>query len=48
MGIIAYFCYNYLTSRIDNVVYEIENATIEFMDVLNEPEKPQASEKTEE
>ena len=48
VGILAYFGYNYLTSRIDNVVYEIENATIEFMDVLNEPEKPQASEKTEE
>ena len=39
MGILAYFGYNYLTSRIDNVVYEIENATIEFMDVLNEPEE---------
>ena len=39
VGILAYFGYNYLTSRIDNVVYEIENATIEFMDVLNEPEE---------
>ena len=44
VGILAYFGYNYLTSRIDNVVYEIENATIEFMDVLNEPEKPQTEE----
>ena len=44
VGILAYFGYNYLTSLIDNVVYEIENATIEFMDVLNEPEKPQTEE----
>ena len=31
---IAYFCYNYLTSRVSDVVYKMENSTIEFMDAL--------------
>ena len=39
VGILAYFGYNYLTSRISDVVFSIENATIEFMDALNEPEE---------
>ncbi len=34
VGIIAYFGYNYLTSRISDVVYKMENSTIEFMDAL--------------
>ena len=34
VGIIAYFCYNFLTSRISDVVYKMENSTIEFMDAL--------------
>ena len=34
VGIIAYFCYNYLTSRVSDVVYKMENSTIEFMDAL--------------
>ena len=38
VGILAYFGYNYLTSRISDVVFTIENSTIGFMDVLNEPE----------
>ena len=37
VGIIAYFGYNYLTSRISDVVFKMENATVEFMDLLNEP-----------
>lgn len=37
VGIIAYFGYNYLTSNISNLVFKMENATIEFMDVLHEP-----------
>jgi len=45
VGILAYFGYNYLTSRISDVVFGIENATIEFMDALNEPaEAPKAEE----
>lgn len=47
VGILAYFGYNYLTSRISDVVFSIENATIEFMDVLNDPETA-ATAKTEE
>ena len=35
VGIIAYFGYNWLTSRISDVVFKMENATVEFMDLLN-------------
>ena len=48
VGIIAYFGYNYLTSRISDVVYTLEDTTIEFMDVLNEPESAETVEKTQE
>lgn len=44
VGILAYFGYNYLTSRISDVVFSIENATIEFMDALNEPAQAQKAE----
>ena len=37
VGIIAYFGYNYLTSNISDVVFKMENATIDFMDLLHEP-----------
>lgn len=37
VGIIAYFGYNYLVARIDNIVYKMESYTIEFMDLLHEP-----------
>ena len=37
VGIIAYFGYNFLSSNISNLVFKMENATIEFMDVLHEP-----------
>lgn len=37
VGIIAYFGYNYSTSRISNLVFKMENTTIEFMDMLHEP-----------
>lgn len=37
VGILAYFGYNYLTARIDNIVYKMESNTIEFMDLLHEP-----------
>lgn len=39
VGILAYFAYNYLISRIDSVVRTLETRTIEFMDFLNEPSK---------
>ena len=38
VGIIAYFGYNYLTSKVSNVVFQMESSTIEFMDLLNEPQ----------
>jgi biopolymer transport protein ExbB len=37
VGIIAYFGYNYLTTRISQVVYKMDTYAIEFMDILNEP-----------
>lgn len=37
VGIIAYFGYNYLTSKISDLVFMMESTTIEFMDMLHEP-----------
>jgi biopolymer transport protein ExbB len=37
VGIIAYFAYNLVVSRIDNLVSQLESRTTEFMDILNEP-----------
>ena len=37
VGIIAYIGYNYLVSRVDKVVYNMEANATEFMDLLNEP-----------
>lgn len=37
VGIIAFFAYNYLTSKVDEVVNNMEARTVEFMDILNEP-----------
>lgn len=37
VGIMAYFGYNYLVSKIDDIVYKMETYTIEFMDLLHEP-----------
>lgn len=37
VGIIAYFGYNYLTSKISDLVFKMESATIDFMDLLHEP-----------
>ena len=36
-GIIAYFGYNFLTSQISNLVFKMENTTIEFIDMIHEP-----------
>ncbi|GHV43533.1 biopolymer transporter ExbB [Bacteroidia bacterium] len=38
-GIIAYIAYNYLVSRVEKVVSVLENNSMEFMDLLNEPTK---------
>ncbi|NDV47468.1 MotA/TolQ/ExbB proton channel family protein [Paludibacter sp. 221] len=39
VGILAYFAYNYLVSRVNSVVNNLESKTMEFMDILNEPAK---------
>ncbi len=37
VGILAYFGYNFLTARISSLVYNMESATIKFLDMLGEP-----------
>ena len=37
VGIIAYFGYNSLSSRISDLVFQMERTTIDFMDLLHEP-----------
>lgn len=37
IGIVAYVGYNVLVARVEKVIHKMEAATIEFMDVLNEP-----------
>lgn len=39
VGIVAYFAYNILVTNVEKVVFNMEAATLEFMDVLNEPAK---------
>ncbi len=39
VGICAYIGYNYLISKIDQVVHHMEGASIDFLDLLNEPGK---------
>ena len=41
VGIIAYFGYNYLSSRISDLVFQMERTTIDFMDLLHEPAAPE-------
>lgn len=37
VGIIAYLGYNLLVSKVDKVVHKMEDASLNFMDLLNEP-----------
>ena len=37
VGIIAYFAYNIIVSKVENVVFKMEATTTDFMDLLNEP-----------
>jgi len=37
VGMVAYFGYNYLVSRLDNVMRNLESRSMEFLDMLNEP-----------
>lgn len=37
VGITAYFGYNYLTTRVESVIYKMEVSATEFLDLLHEP-----------
>ncbi len=37
VGIVAYFAYNFLSSKISDLVFKMESFTIDFMDLLHEP-----------
>ena len=37
VGILAYFGYNYLTAQISDLMFKMETATIDFIDLLHEP-----------
>ena len=37
VGVISYFAYNILVSRVEKIVFQLEATTTEFMDLLNEP-----------
>ena len=39
VGILAFFAYNYLVARVEELVNKLEAHTMEFMDLLNEPVK---------
>lgn len=39
VGIIAYLCYNILTSKTQRVSHQMESVNLEFMDILQEPAK---------
>lgn len=36
VGILAYFGYNYLTTKVSNIVYNMQYTTIEFLDMVQE------------
>jgi len=36
VGILAYFGYNFLTAKVSELVYSMENATIKFMDAIGD------------
>lgn len=37
VGVCAYFAYNYLVSRLDQIMRKLETKNMEFLDLLNEP-----------
>jgi biopolymer transport protein ExbB len=37
VGIIAFVAYNYLVSKVEKVIHQMEGASIEFLDILEEP-----------
>ena len=39
VGILAYFAYNLLVSKVEKIIFQLEATSTEFMDLLNEPVK---------
>ena len=39
VGILAYFGYNFLSSKVSDIVFKMESTTIEFLDLLDIPAK---------
>jgi len=39
VGIIAHICFHYLNTMIDRVSFQLENTTVEFIDLIQEPTK---------
>jgi biopolymer transport protein ExbB len=37
VGIVGYICYNHLVVKINKAVYQMEDSSLEFLDLLNEP-----------
>ena len=37
IGIIAYIAYNYLVTKVDKVVHNMEVASVDFIDLIDEP-----------
>jgi len=37
VGIVAYFAYNIIVAKVEDVVFKMETSTTDFMDLLNEP-----------
>ena len=37
IGIVAYVAYNYLVTKVDNVVHNMEVISVDFLDLLDEP-----------
>ncbi len=37
VGIFAFVAYNYLVSKVEGVIFQMEKATLDFMDLLQEP-----------
>jgi biopolymer transport protein ExbB len=37
VGVCAYFAYNYLVGRVNEVMRRLEMRSMEFLDLLNEP-----------
>lgn len=39
VGIISSIAYNYMVTRVEKVIHQMENAAMDFMDLLHEPKK---------